>query len=515
MLQIIHLNPLEVEQVDPYKVGRKWMGTHFSSDCFNEPSPLFKGSRTALISDYVSRFCDISHAGKHLPIVEYDLEMSKKTGPQGGKATWETAKDTFKSYYENADIVPSYRLAIEGRDLLISWIKSVSANNALPPIDHSWLEGPQAAGMSRGGTKNWWLSHADGLKFNYTPGDPVLPNIRKQRNKVRAIFCTSAKDNDALQPPLTACREWLKQHFPHIFGAWLNPTEYTYPDITTGVIRNSWFLETDFKAMDQHLTWAVVRDIILPIYEVLLPEWEYLYFYAKVEEAYHAPLFIGTDLWTGLHTTFSGQSFTNDFETLVAVCVYLAAHVRSGQPIATFGEQYKGIGDDVVYRADSKAQLMAVYNLVRYEFKRIGLILSEEKTRIQQGECRFCRMVYYSALPRYLNANNQPYVWPAYPMVLAINNCIQPERTHSYVPEELMALFTRLDNGKAHYQFNNIVNWLYGKFSPNITPATGNLTDVAFTELQMKDWWYKVYNTTYTLSDSPSAAIYRQRFQRK
>lgn len=514
MLSITQLSSHEMDmQYDPYHEARRWFKAHFSSNTTEVPSVLFNSDGDNTILDYSKRFLTELSSPKHLPLIEYEREMVKKAlTPQGGTVTWDRARGIFEKYYISADIQPTYRLVVEGRDALLRVIRQLVHEDGLPSINHDYCYASTAAAMPMGGHKSDFLTHVTGRGAQYTHAQIVLPNTRNQRGKIRGIFACSVLDNDDLQPVLTGVREWLKFHFPHMLAGWLNPTEYLYPDITRAIDLNAWFLETDFNSMDQHFSWPIVRDIILPIYGELLPEWEFMPFAAKVEELFTAPLLAGSELWTGLHTLFSGIPPTNDFETLYDVCLYLGAHCHTRSSFDDFERNFKAVGDDVLYSGNEYV-VKSVYALVRHETRRNGVVLSEEKTRMQQGSCRFLRQVYYRNLPRYFNEDGQCYMRPAYPLVLAINNCIRPERCHAYVPDELLACFTRLDIGAANFQFENIVQWLYGLIDKSrVNPQQVKVCDQHFTDMQMRDWWYKVYGTTYSLAESPSAKLYQARF---
>lgn len=521
MEQISYVNTLQIQylsdedlddSLDPLGVGRVWFHQHFSKEvCLERVSPLFAQDPQDIVHEYVSHFLsDKELNSKHRPIVEYERELETKCGRQGGKVPWPVASKLFAQYFVLPRRTRFRKVAEVG---LKTWLRRIGAKLrrvAPPNTQRDLFLQNTAFGLPYGGSKSNEYSHKQVPLSGWWHPYPCLPNTRFMRSKLRCVFCSSGLDCDAIGPDLTSVRNWLKEYFPHEFGAWREPHEYTYRDIATGVIRNKWFLETDFKAMDTHFTWRIVQKLILPIYQLLLAPADYLHFAAFIEEAFRQPLLCGNELWTGEHSLFSGLPFTNDFETLYDAIIYMGAHVLCGQPVDTFGYCFKAIGDDVVYYG-SKEVVLTVYDLVRDEFAANGVILSEEKTRIQQGECRFCRHVYYPGCRRELNKDGYEIIIPAYPMILSINNSIQPESTADSRTNELLSDFQRWDNGDGHYAFDNIVNWIISKMRPEVVRPLAAGAEQAFEHLQLKDWWFKVYGTTYTLGQSRAAKIFQAR----
>lgn len=498
-----------LDRLDPCRVGRKWFTTHYPQEANVEPLPsLFQGRTDTIINTYVTSITvDGWESGKHAPVISYEIEMSHKCGRQGGHLTWADAHSTFDAYYHLPLKVTFGEVAEAGLETFLDMIREAIAKFGLPAIS-PLSYGHTAAALPYGGYKDdeflYYLMPFSGWLHPL----PLLPNSRYQRLKPRSIFAASYQDQAYVQPSLTAVREWLKKAFPHIFGAWINPKIVLWPDMRDAVRHNHWFLETDFKAMDQHYTRAVVLKLILPIYQLLLPPADYLHFAAYVEESFEAPLLCGHELWTGEHTLFSGLPYTNDFETLYDVIIYLGAHVLAGQPASTFGRHFKACGDDVVYHHRDKKVVITVRDYVTAEFTRNGVVLSEEKTRFQQGEARFCRCVYYPALPDRFNGERY-YMRPAYPCVLMLNNCVQPENIADSRTHELLHSFERGDVAMGNPFYVNALTILYSNVARPDRPV--DLSDENsryFEEHQTHDWWFKVYGITYSLKSSPTAQWY-------
>lgn len=501
-----------IDSYDPTGACWQWFCQHFPKEtCLEQLSPLFFEDPQQLVHEYCARFLsDKELNSKHRPIVEYERELLSKFGRQGGKIPWSLAAPVFKPYYLLPKKVRFGKVAKVGLRTLLRLLRARLRKFAPPALIRDFFLKDTAFGCPYGGSKKDEYKHKQAPFGGWQHPYPCLPNIRYMRNSYRGIFCSSGFDCDYIEPELSAVRNWLKEQFPHIFGAWRDPREYVHRDLGEAVWRNKFFLETDFKKMDQHFTLSVVKELILPIYQLLLAPADYLHFAAFVEEAFEQPLLCGNELWTGEHTLFSGLPFTNDFETLYDVVIYLGAHVLSDQQVDTFGFVFKAIGDDVVY-CGSEDVVRNVYELVKGEFTLNGVILSEEKTRMQRGSCRFCRNVYYPACRRSVNKMGYSIIVPAYPLILAVNNCLQPESTAPSWRLELLSMFTRLDNGSGNYQFDNVVNWLYSHILPAVMHPIPIDAEREFELLQHKDWWFKVYGTTYTLGESRAAQIYRLR----
>lgn len=512
MLKVIDLAPDEIESLDPFHYGRDKLAIRFPQQGFFAPqSRLFTWSNDQALASYLSRFCSAEAvASKHSPIVRYDIEMAKKFGPQGGHFTRSVLESKLKESYEFADAPRTYDTALRGRDALLRMIAARIAKLGMPTV--YWVPFTQdtAGGLPRGGRKTEWRNHVDGADY-WRHVLPDLPSGRRQRGKDRVVHEDATLNVDYVQPPLTAVREWLKSQFPTMFSAWHNPLSYKWPQITGQLIKGSTFLETDYSSMDNHFSWQTVETVILPIFQLLLTEAEYWHFASFVGELFTQPVFLGDQLWTGLHNLFSGQAITNDFETYYDVCLYLGAHLEAGGSVRTFLTSFEALGDDVLYAA-SDDMCKRVYDLVVREATANGLVLSTEKTRMQTGEARFCREVYYLALPRQVNDAGAVYVRPAYPPVLALNNVLNPERPADDLKDELLRDFTRLDNIEGYYRWSDVFNMIWSKMRVQTLPAS---LAVRFEELQLRDWWYRVHGTTYTLGQSISANSYREHFQQR
>lgn len=509
MLKILDLSPDEVEFHDPFHYGRDKLAIRFPSTAyFQPPSRLFTWSPDQFLRAYLPRFCsDADRVGRHAPIVRYDIEMSKKYGPQGGHFTRATLEATLKQSYEFADVSRTYELVLRGSQAMCSMIRARIDRVGYPSCSYAPLVQDTAAGLPRGGRKTEWRNHVDGAD-NWRHVQDDLPNGRRQRSKDRVIHEDSVLNVDYVEPYLSAVRNWLKTEFPEIFAGWINPQLVLWPMVTSHLLRGDSFLETDYSAMDNHFSWDTVQRVVLPIYQCLLTDAEYMHFASFVEELFSQPVFLGDTLWTGLHNLFSGQGITNDFETYYDVCLYLGCHLTAGGSVSTFLSRFAAVGDDVLY-SNTRDMCLRVYELVVKEATANGLVLSTEKTRIQSGEARFLRQVYYDALPRRVNRDGKEFIWPAYPPILAMNSIVQPEHPADNVSQELLSDFTRLDGITGYYRRVDVAQLLYSHMQE--LPLAASL-DAEFEVMQMRDWWFKVYGTTYSLGESWSAELYRDHF---
>lgn len=514
MLQIVTLTPAERKAIDPLGIAEKWYRAHFSkATTFERVSPLFTSDPESLLTEFYETSIKPMLASRHGYIAAYDAELMSKIGRQGGHTQLEKAEEILRSYYEEDGTGVCFGDTLKiGVDYILRDIQSGIDRLGYPRINHDFVLRDTAAGLPKGGSKlNPWV-HLEGNEcWRHVEDKPSLINTRFMRSKLRLVFCNPTTWHDYLEPPLAAVRGWLKVWNPRLFAAWLDPRAQLQPKLAKALVKGERSLETDFKGMDMHLTWPVVEHTALPIYELLLPEGEYLHVAQGLRDSFRQPVYIPPHLWTGEHAAFSGQTLVSDCETIYVWCVYTGAWIRAGRDPAELPDKLSMIGDDVILTDNDIDTLDAVYEFASDEFERNHLILERTKTRKGSTTYRFCRTSYGKSI---LKEDGFGFFTTkgAYPIILAMNSCLQPEQTQNSRSAELLACCARLDNASGHPLWRSAVEFLVSHMKPEMrTLPSGDLESI-WNDLQTKDWWSKVYGTDalYSLKDSPSYRLYVQ-----
>jgi hypothetical protein len=293
---------------------------------------------------------------------------------------------------------------------------------------------------------------------------------------------------------LNSCRYWLKRHLPEYFGAWCNPKEFVNPILTDALQHHDIFVETDYKSMDVHFSLWLVTEVILPVYEVLKPD-GFISFAAAVEELFHQPVYLGDKLAVGLHNLFSGEGITNDFETIYTVCLAIGVALQlqcleSSRAVA--------LGDDCTIALRTRSTVLPQkFRDLMIEVSGLAdmIIHDDEKSRIAVEETRFCRKVYYLAGAKDENGN----LLGAYPLNLALNNIIQPERIQSNPAIAAVADLQRLDNCYGAPGWTELVQMCWA----NAKHRFAELRPDSLT----KDWWLRVYGEKWSPECSPTVRL--------
>lgn len=485
----IYLTNHDRQLLDPTGKGYRHIQAYKAPPCFAPKSKYFKEfSISDWFNTVVVKQLSQNNSQRHALYLKYCTEMLDKCGPQGGHYSFETLESLVEEYYVNAE-QPVYidEALIQGRDALLRIIASRLEKSG-PPQYVAPKYYMTSSGLYTMSKKGSWSAETHASKYWIHPY-PNMPGQRVMRNKQRVIFMDDVANVRAIEETLSSVRDWLRTNIPEFFGAWLNPMEGVNPDITRYVDKHAMFVESDYKGMDMHFTWSVTQQLVLPVYEVLAPD-TYLSFASFVEELFRQPLYMGNYLITGLHTIFSGQAFTNDFETIYSVILYLGKAIMYG---ILENVILKAIGDDVTLGILHCTKRFPYYLLdsIIDSSNQAGMVIhsiESGKSAIREGETIFCRKVYYPQGKRRDNI-----LIGAYPSPLVLNNIIQPERLSPTMGRAAIATLQRLDNAEGSPDYSQLVQTV-------IKISNLNLMQFTESDLEMErdnDWWFKVYGESW------------------
>lgn len=504
-MEITHVTPEEQLSLDPSGKIRNFLRSFPYSSEYNEaPSKWYDISPDDLLHQYVSTV-ERTSSVKHAPYFDYVRELLPKWGSQGGKYSVLEWKSICSKYYDRAHasrvIVPQLRA---GRDFLLRRIKAKIAQVGYPRIAAAAsYQYDKYAAIPTGLRKGTYSAETIGMK-PWRHAMPVVPGQRIMWSKHRAIFQVSVCDVRYIERELNAVREWLRTYLPEYFGSWLNPNAHINRVLSRAVRTRAIGVETDYKAMDQGMSLEIVRELILPIYELLIPD-SYLSFASMVEEMFSSKLYWGDVLWEGLHNLFSGLPFTNDFETeytvILAISVALALSCIEEVEILA-------LGDDAEVLLPSRFRLRGGERFKRYMIDYSTQadmeIHADEKSRVTTSNYRYLRRVYYPA-----GFQTDDMYIGNYPMLKALNNIIQPEKPIKEAGVAAIADLQRLDNAFGVPEFVPILQYL----------MKHSLHKFAFTDEDLaeyrnsRDWWATVYGEVWSPNTSPTfKLLYSSKF---
>nr|AOW41972.1 RNA-dependent RNA polymerase [Picobirnavirus sp.] len=437
------------------------------------------------------------------PSINTWLEATKaKYGPQGARFDLVELKQAYARSYGHASTRKSYHVALIGRDYLLRYVRWTAQRFGFPQFDYAYrgIVGTSAA-LPTMLDKGDYYAETLTLPFWSHP-IPMLPGERNQRGKHRCINQDAVFNVRRIEGVLNSVRKWLVKYTPW-FTSWENPTYRLAPLITEAILKSSVSIETDFKACDEHFSFESVSNVVLPVYEYLVPD-QFVGFASFVEDLFDQPIYFGDRVWTGRHNLLSGQCITNDFETIYDVCVCIGAALVNGI------EDYLLLcnGDDIAfvmpyhYRNKSKV----VHDTLVDEFQRNGMEMSLDKSSIRVGEVSFCRKYYAPGVgPMLYNKDGLPYLLGVYPDYLTLNSIINPER-RSIGAESTVATLQRCDNLYGSPLFTPFVQFLWSRAKGEL--FVDDLDEVA-SSLPL-DWWTRLYGEIWTSQKSPTLSVMRQ-----
>jgi hypothetical protein len=497
------------KEVDPYLAEYNGSKTRFSTDhsYYDKPSPLLKKDENPIaIFEEFDRIYLPQMQCKSNHFLDYELEMRKKCGPQGGKITITEVTSKLISYYDfprnqTFDIVDvgvkAFTREIQARVKLVG----------LPQPIWQYSIRNTAAGLPTGlkknfvlGNSSYYLAHSDGYNW-FGLLQPTQVSFRRMRNKDRLVFMDSVLNVDRLEPIMSSVRNWFKENYPRLFAALHRPSKYLWRNITKAIEKKLVNLETDFKSMDQSMTFKIAKKVLFPVLKELLIPGDYLFACNLIEQYFKQPCLIKNQLWEGEHSLFSGQVITQDLENFYDICLYLGVYLSLGYSWDEFSDYFTMVGDDVLSFWESKDVSIA-YEMIKRETQLNKVELSEEKTRIG-GAVRFCRNVYSVHNSRILDDDGNYVIPPSYPLSLATNSIVQPENLNPNFGIEIAAIIARADNAQYNPWWKSWATWIFSKLSISRLP-----TDEQFKQWQAKDWWAKVYGEVYGIDKSPTYQLW-------
>jgi hypothetical protein len=472
-----------------------------------KPSSYVRITPDEMLSRYQELIRKVHKAsnGRHEPYFEYVQEALKVFGPQGGTFPLNLMMESLERNYRNAERSISITgLLAVGREFLLRCIYQTRERVGVPqsvPITKYATNAALPTGLKKGS----FLAESEGNSGPWRHVWPDLLGQRHMRGKPRVIHQDSILNVRYVEGYLTKVRYWLRKYLPQYFGSWLNPQEFVRPTITRTLNGKFYSIETDYEKMDEHFSLAVALEMVLPVYEALLDEGEYLRFAAYIEESFNQPVYMGDYMLTGLHNLFSGQGITNDFETIFSVELALGGLLEGG--CSPRHSHIIANGDDIALLIENTKQHSTtidpqkIMDSMVKASEEAGLAMSQTKCRLSDSEVRFCRHVYYPTGRR----NPEGIIYGAYPSVYALNNIVQPERPSKTAGLCAIADLSRLDNvigSPDYYPFCDLIK----RFTTHAFTFSDQELDQA-----PVDWWERVYGERWSPESSPSYCYLTQK----
>lgn len=496
-MRIEYLTPRQIKLLDP---------TGKATAHYQAMKPRMQPSQgyTKLTTDDIPKFIrSIAIGGRHSDYDQMNEEALSKIGPQGNVISYEDLIDIVKLYYDLPIISNlKHRVLQAGRDYLLKLIKEDLELHGMPQYDQTVTFENTCASLPTMGRKGSFMAETVAC----SPWRHPLPTIagqRHMRGSPRAIFMDPVANVRYIEGTIRTVKNYLRRVFPQFFSGWLNPYEAISPAATKFVDRQAAFIETDYVKMDRHFTLDIVNEYILPVYELLVPE-TYISFASFVQELFEQPVYLGWgQLLTGLHTLFSGQVITNDFETIYTVMLALGLILTKRLSLSKC--LILANGDDLsigLLNCDiDKARALAA-ELIDIS-NQLGLIMhavDDPKTNIRIGKFAFCRKLYYPAGRR----DTRGFLIGAYPSVFTLNNIINPEFPCRYPSQAAVADLQRLDGliGSIDYYrvADQVLKYSTHKFS------SFDVDDIAY--VNSRDWWQKLYDERWSPESSSTFRYY-------
>lgn len=488
-MKITDLTLSDFEQLDPTGSARTWI-TQLQSHSETKPgspSPYFRFSPEEMLERYWKLMSGITCN----PAYEtFNKSQAKAYAPQGGHIAYHTLEAILSEYFDEANSAsrPIHDVLIRGRNYLLSLVASLMRKVGGPTYVKSMGPTGTHGGLPTCAQKGTWDAETVGMK-PWRHLFPALPGTRFMRNKPRAIFMDSTANVRIVESILAAVKRWLITYLPDLFSTWMNPHFARNAIVHKALVQRFASVEGDYKGMDIRFRRQIAEELILPLYEVLLPDC-YLTMATYVHETFEQPLFMGNVLWEGEHTLFSGVSITNDFETIYTVMLLLGAmltlDIRKGYILA--------LGDDMtaLVPPDRAEELM---RLIIEASDSTGLIIHPlgSKSNIHTDHVEFCRECF--TLGNYKLPNG--VIVGQYPSVLTLNSIVQPEKPRKGTAQEFSAVLQCCDNISWNTEFVPFAQMVrkYTTFDWNAAPSEVPVT-----------WWERVYGERWNPATSPTWA---------
>lgn len=497
------LTPMDQMRLDPTGKARLFLKS-IDRDGKPVPSPFICGKMTP--DEWLCRYREVRNKNlpkRHLIYKEFDEHFDNKYAPQGKTFPLSVVLANYELSYKLAERkLQLHPMLYQARDYLIRLIKQRVETVGYPADPMFTPVVGTAAGLPTMTAKGSYEAETAFPQSKWRHVFPDLPGERYMKRKPRTINQDANSNVRYMEYELSTTRKWLKQQFPDLFSAWLRPDLRTTPMITRMLEVGCFSIETDYTECDNHFSLDLVAELVLPIYEVLIPgEMNYLRFAAYIEELFHQEIYMGSYLISGKHNLLSGQCITNDFETIFDVICAIAALFANG--VSLEQAVILALGDDmaILIRQILGRKLAESIKASFIELAQsAGMEFNLEKCSLHDDRVTFCKKVYYKAGPRDMNGN----IAGAYPCVLSLNSIVNPEHLSKTLGDLLAATVQRMDNTNGSPMFHSFVQFV----GANLLPYKDSYklqSDAV--QLSTTDWWERVYNERWNFSSSPAAEI--------
>lgn len=503
MFDKFYLTPSEKERIDPTGEGRKQLLKFVKGDPVPVPGPWAHKSRLEWLDEYRQLRTKVLGSVKaHRAYVDFDMSLEAKYGGQGDSFPIDEMLGFYEDVYRLAErpISISSKLR-KGLNYLLRRIDEAVEKYGYPQYVDSKYYATNAAVPTFLEKGTYFAETVQKTEWMHPKEN--FPGQRSQRLKHRVINQDSVLNVRYIEKQLNAVRYWLREHLPEYFSAWLNPNRYKRRFITRHLRRHRpYSVETDYKACDAHFGLPIVLELILPVYERLLPHDAFNQFAAFIEELFWQPTFFGDYLITGLHNLLSGQAITNDFETIFDVILVLSAKIDSS--IGNLDEPFVSLGDDLAVLLDC---LLAQAEKLRDSMVDLattaGMEIELSKSTIRFREVCFCRELYYPGLPWGLDSTGEQVLLGAYPSVLTLNNVINPERYSDGIHALMGATLQRLDGLHGSPFAYPFIQWIMSKAHIHAELDYAKIKPAS-------SWWERLYGEDWSLDKSFAYKVLRQ-----
>lgn len=518
-LEIVDLTSEQQDKYDPTRKGRQFLKGMEKEGDFTPTPPEFRKFPKDVYLDWKAvRDKRLAYNSPHLPILRYEDELAVKCGPQGKRVALSALKDSLHELYRQVPRSINPDILRRGVRYLLQRIRDRVQLHVPQPIRGIGVTGT-SAGLSTMLKKGQFYAETIAMTA-WRHVKPDLIGQRYQRSSARLIHNDDVCNVRYIENLLSEVRFYLRREFPEYFGSWLPPYKWVEPCMHAAVHSQYGFssAEADYEKCDRYFSRDLAMEL-LPIYEAILTPGDYLHFASFIEELFEQPVFLGEEMWTGLHNLFSGQGITNDFETLYDVCQMLGVLLSLGvSPIGLEGPKPRLIslsnGDDMtlieIYRNPSQRDSRFSNDYLQAYAEAAAscnMIIHPDKSRISTEDIRFCRRVYYPALKSECVDGNILGVRGAYPSNFTLMSLYHPESHQPDATLRAIACLSRLDNLYGSPLWSPFVEYVLSRRTPSY-PLPDQLEQAAS---DYTDWWYRVYNTRFDLRKSPTYSIILKR----
>lgn len=436
---------------------------------------------------------------------EYFDEMCSKFGAQGGSPGIQFVREYYASQFSKAqnDTV-TIRTVARGRDFLIKLLRDQMEAKSLGGFEYKPICGTYA-GLPTGAEKGSWNAETAGKQFSsFHHLLPILPGVRRQRNKNRVINQDAVSNVRYIEPIAQRVRVGLKTLLPTMFAAWHNPNKFLKPQITRAIKRKLSNVEIDYTTMDEYYNIHLAMEVYLPVASVFLTPGEELILSHYITECFEQPVLVYPHLYTGKHNWLSGIALTQDAETVYSIALQIGCMLECGCSAKEIESSLiVAIGDDVLTMVSSPNLANEIMHAAKEECSRNAMLLSVEKCRVNTASVRFCRLVYEERARR----DGSGIILGQYPTCLALNNIVNPESVPASEALALVATLDRLDVSYGAPDYGLLLEFVRDHFK-KVFGSEVKFEDIA--AYSAKSWWYRVYEEPYDIKNSPSLQMLKR-----